>query len=124
CATNCPLHVLPRHPPRARSRSRPPTPAASRPPFLNLTSSAIHRTPLHTRETAARHLQQPRPGSRPLRGVVSSFPVDICHRRRPGPAFHAAAVEDSDRVIRFVQRSSPPSPSATKLLGASVHLQI
>ncbi|VAI42360.1 uncharacterized protein [Triticum aestivum] len=33
-------------------------------------------------------------------------------------------VEDSNRVVRFVQRSSPPSPSATKLLGASVHLQI
>uniref|UniRef100_A0A8R7Q3K1 Uncharacterized protein n=1 Tax=Triticum urartu TaxID=4572 RepID=A0A8R7Q3K1_TRIUA len=69
--------------------------------------------------------QQPRPGNRPLHGNISSFPAIIFHSRRRGPTLRAAAVEDSDRVGRFAQRSSPPSPSATKLLGASVHhLQI
>uniref|UniRef100_A0A453KAM6 Uncharacterized protein n=1 Tax=Aegilops tauschii subsp. strangulata TaxID=200361 RepID=A0A453KAM6_AEGTS len=124
----------------ARSRSRPPPPAAPRPvphrrPPVSpsSTSSPLSSTssPLlgsaHTGNCCSASpaiKQQPRPGSQPPRGVVSPFPAVICHRRRRDPALRATAVEDSDRVGRFVQRSSP-SPSATKLLGASVHhLQI
>uniref|UniRef100_A0A453KAD9 Uncharacterized protein n=1 Tax=Aegilops tauschii subsp. strangulata TaxID=200361 RepID=A0A453KAD9_AEGTS len=79
-------------------------------------------------ETAARRLQQSSSsqGRAPSLRAASSLPsppsyVTVVVAIRPSAP---QRVEDSDRVGRFVQRSSP-SPSATKLLGASVHhLQI